>query len=144
MGTYENLDGAVEQSVENLLSAFAFYDACQQRHADIHTLQKVHDGRKVLLGQDFRRGHNTGLITVVQRDEHRHQRYQRFPRTYIALQQAVHLLARAHILADFTDDALLGFRQWEGQVVAIEFVEVVAYLRKDVAPVFASLVAGVP
>ena len=111
MSAHQNLHSAIQQSVEDFLTALAFHDACQQGHADIHALQEVHDGLEVLLGQNFRRSHDAGLIAVVQCDEHRHQRDEGFSATYVALQQTVHLPSTAHILADFTDDTFLCLSQ---------------------------------
>ena len=139
----EYLYCAVQQTVEDFLPALAFDDSCQQRHADVHTFQEVHDSRQVLLCQDFGRCHDACLIAVVQCDEHGHQCHKGLARAYVALQQAVHLSAATHVFADFADDAFLCFRQRKGQVFLIECVKVVADLRKDIPTVFAALVAGI-
>ena len=73
MGAHEDVDGAVEQAFEHLLTTLALDDARQQRHSEIHAVEKLHDGLQVLFGEDFRGGHDTGLITVIDGDEHRHQ-----------------------------------------------------------------------
>ena len=72
----ENLYGAIEQSVENLLTLLALDDTCQHSYADGQSLQEVHDGLQVLLGKYLGRCHDAGLIAVVQSDKHGHQRHE--------------------------------------------------------------------
>ena len=140
----EDVGGAVEQCVEYLLTAFPLHHTCQQGYADRHVAEKLHDGLQMLFGQDFRRCHDAGLVTVVDGDEHRHQCHEGLAAADVALQQTVHLPAAAHVLAYLADDALLGFGQLEGQVFVIERVKRIADLAEDVAAVFAALVAGIP
>ena len=85
MGAYENLYGAVEQPVENLLALLALDDARQHSHPDIHPFQEVHDGLQMLLGKNLSGCHDACLIAVVKGDEHGHQRYEGFTRAHIAL-----------------------------------------------------------
>ena len=75
MGAYEDMDRTVQQTVEYFLTPFALYDTRQQGYAHIHTVQESHDSLQVLFGKNLRRCHDTGLIAVVDGDEHRHQRY---------------------------------------------------------------------
>ena len=77
----------------------------------------------MLFGEDLRGCHDTGLIAVVDGDEHRHQGDERLARADIALQQSVHLSSGTRVLADLADHPFLCFRQWERQVVVIEGVE---------------------
>ena len=77
----------------------------------------------MLFGKDLRGSHDTGLIAVVDGDEHRHQGDERLSRAYITLKQSVHLSAGTRVLADLADHPFLCFRQWERQVVVIEGVE---------------------
>ena len=77
MGAHQNLDIARSQVGKNLFSLLAFYDASEQFHPDVHSLEKVADGLQMLLGKDFGRCHHTCLITVIQRNEHGHQRHER-------------------------------------------------------------------
>ena len=44
MGAYQNLDVARSQVGKNLFSFLSLYDACEQFHPDVHSLQKVTDG----------------------------------------------------------------------------------------------------
>ena len=85
MGAYEDMDGAIEQTFKNLLATFALYNTSKQGHSDVHIFQKTHDGLQVLLCEDFRGGHDAGLIPIVDSNQHRHERYQCLSRAYIAL-----------------------------------------------------------
>ena len=123
MGAYEDVDRTVQESVEHFLSPLAFHNACEQGYPYIHIFQEAHDGLQMLLGEDLRGCHDTGLIAVVDGDEHRHQGDERLARAYIALQQTVHLTAAASVFTDLADHPFLGFRQWERQVVVVEGIE---------------------
>ena len=76
-------------------------------------MQEFPDSLQVLLGQDFRRSHDAGLIAVVDGNEHGHQCYEGFARAHVALQQTVHLAARAEVGANLVHDALLGTGEGE-------------------------------
>ena len=143
MGSHENLDVARSQVGKNLLSLLALHDTRQQFNPDVHALQERADGLQMLFGKDFRRSHHTCLITIVQGDEHGHQRHERLARTHIALQESVHLSSAAHIGSDFVHHPFLRPCQFEGEMVGIEAVEDVGDAVEDIASVFASLVAGI-
>ncbi len=96
--------------------------------------RKVADGLQMLLGKDFRRSHHTCLIAVVQGDEHGHESHERLARTYITLQEAVHLSAAAHIGSNFVHHPFLCSRQFERQMMGIEPVEDVGDAVEDIAP----------
>ena len=98
----------------------------------------------MLFCQDLCRSHDTGLIAIVDGNEHRHQCHECFARADITLQKTVHLSAGAHVFSDFSDDAFLGFCQRERQVVAVKGVEYMTDHGEYVAPVFPPLVARVP
>ena len=144
MGTDEYLHLACQQTVENLLAFLSLHHTSQQFHADGHVAQEVADGLQVLFGQDFRGRHDAGLIAVVQGDEHGHECHEGLARPYVTLQQTVHLPTAAHVLAYLLDDALLGTRQFEGQVAVVERVKQVADPAEHIPSVLAALVARVP
>ena len=144
MGAHEDVDGAVEEPFEHLLTALALDDARQQGHAEVHAIEELHDGLQVLFCEDFRGCHDASLIAVVDGDEHRHQGHEGLPASHVALQQTVHLPARPNVDPDLPDHPFLCLRQREGQVLAIEGVEDLANLREDVASIFAAMVACVP
>ena len=50
MGAYEDVDGAVKESVEHFLAPFAFHDTREQGNAYRHLFQETHDGLQVLFG----------------------------------------------------------------------------------------------
>ena len=98
----------------------------------------------MLLCEDLRRSHDTGLIAVVDGNEHRHQGHKGLARPHIPLQKTVHLSSGTYINADLPDHSLLRFREREGQIVAVEGIEDLAHLGEDIPPVFPALVARVP
>ena len=67
----------------------------------------------MLFGEYFRGGHDTGLITIIDGNEHRHQGHQCLTGTDVTLQQTVHLAPRASVFPNLSDDAFLCFRQRE-------------------------------
>ena len=139
---YMHITGA--ESVENLLTLLALHDASKQFYADRHAFQELTNALQVLLCQDFRRCHHAGLITIVQGNEHGHQGHQCLSATHVALQQAVHLTACAHILADLVHHPFLCACQCERQVLLVEVVEQRTDAIEHKTTVFASLVAGIP
>ena len=140
---HQNLHLASEQSVQDVLSLFAFHNAGEQFHAYRHILQESLDGLQMLLCQDLRRCHDTGLKTIVQRDEHCHERHQRLAAAHVALQQAVHLSAGTHVLTDFMHHPFLGSRQRERQVLTIKRIEDAADAVEYISAILAALVAGI-
>ena len=97
----------------------------------------------MLLGEYLGWCHDARLIAVAERDEHGHKCHEGLSAAHVALQQAVHLTARAHVVAYLVHDALLRTGQLEPEVLGVEAVEVVAHLREDVAAVLAAMVGGV-
>ena len=93
MGADEDLYSAIEQSLEHFFSPFPLDDTCEQSHTDVHPLEELHDGLQMLLGEDFRRSHDTSLVAVVDGNEHRHKGYEGLATTDITLKQTVHLAA---------------------------------------------------
>ncbi len=87
----------------------------------------------MLLRKDLRRCQHRRLKAVVQRDEHTEQGHERLPAAHVALQQAVHLLARAHVLADLLHDTLLRTGELKRKMVGIERIEVRSHMCKNVA-----------
>ena len=69
----------------------------------------------MLLGEDLRRGHERGLVTGFDGQEHGAEGDQRFTRADVAVEQAVHGARRREVGADFRDRALLRAGQWEGE-----------------------------
>ena len=85
MSTDNDVNAAVEQSVQHFIPLFSFDNACEQPHLYIHAFEKVHDGLKVLFCQYFRGSHQGSLIAVVYGYQHRHDRDKRLSRPHITL-----------------------------------------------------------
>ena len=144
MSSHQYLHLSASQCVEYGLSLFAFYDARQQFHPDVHPLQKLPDGLQMLFSQDFGWSHHAGLESIVECYEHGHQCHECLARSYISLQKSVHLFAAAHVGAYLMHHPLLCSGKTERQVVRIETVEYLSHTVEHISPVFASLVARVP
>ncbi len=86
----------------------------------------------MLLCQDFGRGHQTGLKTIIGRQQHAHQGHHRFPAPHIALDQAIHLGTGDCIPADFPDHSFLGLRQFKRQTFRIKSIETLPHFLKTV------------
>ena len=91
------------------------------------------EGIVVLLREDLRRCHHTGLHAAVRRLEHRKERHDRLPRSHIALQETIHLMPRGDILADLPEDALLRTGELKGEPLLIKGHEVVPQRSEDEA-----------
>ena len=121
----------------------ALHHSREQFGAYVHTIKKLAYCGKMLLCQYLGRRHDTRLIAIAQSYENGHKRYERLARTYIALQQTVHLAARTHIVAYLVHHTFLCTGEFELEVVSIEVVELLPYFVQYVATVFATMVAGV-
>ena len=97
----------------------------------------------MLFGQNLGGSHDDGLIAVVDGDERTEQGHERLARADVALEQAVHLPARAHVGPNLFNDPLLCAGQFEGQVVVVECVEELAYPAEDKAAYLLAPVAGI-
>jgi hypothetical protein len=72
---------------------FCLYRTAEKTHRDAQVADQFGDIGKVLLGQDFGGRHEAGLVAVVDGHEHGHQGHDGFAAAYVALHEAVHLLA---------------------------------------------------
>ena len=68
----------------------------------------------MLGGENLRRGHDGGLVTVVEGDQHTHHGDKGFAASHVSLQQAVHLLAGTAIGTDFFNNPFLRVGQGKG------------------------------
>ncbi len=73
------------------------------------------------MSQYFCGCHDGYLHIVGYRNGRRQNRYNRLPRSYISLQQAVHGKRSSHIILDFFDHFFLGIGQFKIQTVRNEF-----------------------
>ena len=107
----DNADGTVFQPRMDFPPGSHAGIAGQEHHLDTGRSQVFGNIGKVLLGKHFRGSHHTGLVAVSHSDEGAEHRHHGFAGTYIALQQAVHLVPAFHIVPDFPDYPLLRARK---------------------------------
>jgi hypothetical protein len=67
------------------------------------TFEQMFDAEVVLLGQDFSRRHERGLMTSLHRNQHRTHCNHGLSRTHIALQQPMHRMAFGEVFVDLND-----------------------------------------
>ena len=103
---------------------------CKQGAGDTHLGQLRRKALVVLCSKDFRRCHKAGLETIIERHEHREGGHHRLTTTHVALQKAIHLLAAAYVGTDLFQHTLLRVGQVERDAVAIEAIEMIAYVYK--------------
>ena len=89
--------------------------AGQQQHAHAERPEQLRERPRVLLGQNFRGGHEGGLPAVPDGAEARGSCDHRLAAADIALHEPVHHMAGGQILQDLVDRALLRAGQTEGQ-----------------------------
>ena len=84
--------------------------------------QERFEGLIMLVRQNLRRRHDTGLIAVIHRQETAEEGDERLTRTHISLQQTVHLMAGLEVVVYLVDDAFLRTRQvkWQGFVQRVK------------------------
>ena len=132
MGSYQDADAAVLQSSVNLPAPGRGGGAGEEGTLDAGGLEVLGHIGVVLLGKHFGGGHDAGLVAVPDGDEGTQHGHHGFSGAHVTLQQAVHLVAAAHVFADFLDHALLG----GGELVrkgVVAVVEGLAHLAHDKA-----------
>ena len=97
----------------------------------------------MLVRQNFGRRHHASLITVIQRQQHTHQGNQRFPASYISLQEAIHLPATADIVPYFLQYPLLCTCQLKRKILCIKCIEHLSHFLKDISTISFLSVFGV-
>ena len=95
----------------------------EDRHPHRESVEQARKRGMMLPRQNLGGRHHAGLKTVIDGQQHRQQCHERLARPHVALQQAVHLVARHRILPDFAHDALLRPRQREGQHLFVKRIE---------------------
>ena len=89
--------------------------ATHEHHGQPERFQKPLHRPIMLLGENFRRGHQGGLIARPAGQHHRLHRHDGFTGPDIPLHQAVHLFARRHVRQDLAIHPLLSCGQLKGQ-----------------------------
>ena len=143
VGSHEYVYLALGQTVEYVGASSSFDHSGEQFYVYIHISQHLADGGQVLLCQYLCGRHDARLVAVAYGYEHGHERHQRLARAHVSLQQPVHLSATRHVVSYLPHHAFLRIGEVEGQVVAVEVVELGAGAAEDVAAILAAVVAGV-
>ena len=130
----------VGKAVQNCSPLLALHDTREQFHADVHTLHEFLYCGQMLFGKYLGGCHHDGLKTVINGNEHRHQRHQRLTGTDVALYQAVHLASGIHVFLYLVHHTLLSTGEFERQVVVIELMERRPHLRHQVTLVLLPVV----
>ena len=97
----------------------------------------------MLLGEDFGRCHDARLITIVEGDEHSHQRHKGLAGAYVALEQTVHLPAGTHVVTYLVHNSFLRTGKTEGEVMRIEVVKQLADMLEYIAAILATMVGSI-
>ena len=98
VGADKEMDRAVCEALEDGLPVRRLDGSRQQLHADRQVAEHLAEAREVLLGQDFRGGHDARLTPVVHSEKGRQQGHHGLATAHVALQQAVHVGAVARVL----------------------------------------------
>ena len=103
------------QHAERLLSGGSCVPAGKKDNGNAEGIEKGFHFIPVLLGEDFRRGHDGRLRLPI--GGHKRGRYgdERLSRSDVALKQTIHRNGFRYVFPDFPDDSYLGFRRSEGE-----------------------------
>ena len=87
----------------------------QQNRLDAERREQLGHGSCVLLGEQFGRYHDRGLIAVLDREQRGEQRDDRLAAADVALQQTMHATVAAHVDEDLANRARLraGELEWQ-------------------------------
>ena len=108
MGAYEYVDASVPQSPVCFPAFLGLGAASQQGYPYTRAGQAALEVAPVLHRQHLGRGHDAGLVAVVNRDEGREHGHHRLAAAHISLQETVHLFSGHGIAAYLLDDPFLG------------------------------------
>ena len=126
MGSDKDLHLARKQPSMYLVALFLAGRTGKQLDAHADGSEQRAQRLIMLRGENLGRRHHAGLVTVVDGHEHRHEGDKGLAAAHIALQEAVHLAAAAHIGANLFEHPFLGTGEVKGQTLPIEAVEVLA------------------
>ena len=108
-----NLSGS--QPLPDFFFLLDGHGAGQQIHGNIQRPEELFQAGAVLLSQDFRGGHERGLLAVICRAERRRRGHHGLAAAHVALHQPVHGRALLKIRENLPNGPLLGPRQGKGQ-----------------------------
>ena len=130
MRAHQDVDVSCLEVFENRLARRALDRPRQQLHPNVHGAQHLSQAFEVLLGQDFRRGHDGRLVAIVLCQQCGEQRHHRLAAPHVPLKQAVHVPSRVEVASDFTKHALLSIGQLKRQPFVVKRVERVTHFLK--------------
>ena len=130
VGAHQNVNVAGLQIGQNGLAGGAFDRSCQEFHAHVHGAEHLPQPLEVLLGKDFRRGHDRRLVAVVFGKERRQQGPTVLPLPTSPCKSRFMCQPVLRSPRISREHALLGIGQLEGQPVVVKRVEGVSYFRK--------------
>ena len=133
MGADEDLQLATQQCLMDDGALLLARRAGQQRHLHADGIGHRFDGFQMLPCKNLGGCHDTRLIAVVQRYQCCHKGDNRLAAAHIALQEAVHLLAAAHVLPHLADNAFLGPGERELQHIIVEVMEISTHATEHVS-----------
>ena len=90
---HEDLHPSVPEFLMQRVPIPFFGGAGEQPHIDRGVFEHFGYGLEMLVGEDFRGGHDAGLIAIVEREQHAHEGHEGLSASHVALQQPVHLLS---------------------------------------------------
>ena len=132
MGTYKDVNLTILKRLEKRHPLLGSGAAGEQLHPHRQVAQHAAQCSEMLFGKYFSGGKQAGLVAVVLGKQHRHQCHKSLSAAHIALQQTIHLPFAVHVGAYLFNHPLLGVRELERQLLAIETVEHLAHLGKTV------------
>ena len=106
---------AAGQPFKSGLPLLLLHSAPQEGQRNADRLQGPPQIPRVLIGQDFRRHHERGLIAALHGRQHGHERHHGLPRSHVPLKEPVHRVGRCHVGRDLADHPFLGRREGERQ-----------------------------
>ena len=130
MRANQQMNGPIGEAFEDGHPVGLLDRAGEQFHANGQVSEHLPETGEVLLGQDFRRGHDARLTAIVHGQQGGQQGHHGFAAAHIPLQETVHVLAVPRVFPDFADDPLLGPGQLKGNPLGIEAVEGLSHLRE--------------
>ena len=106
------------RGLQGLLPLLGRHPGAEQGEAHPHAVQEALEGPHMLFGQDLGGGHEGGLGSVLDGEQHRGQGHHGLPGPHIPLEEARHGALGAHVLEYLVDDPFLGVGELEAQPLA--------------------------
>ncbi len=123
VGADEDVDLAGGEAAEDVGAGGAGDGAGEHFESDARAREERGEGALVLLGEDFGRGHDGGLMAGGDGLEHGADRDGGFAGADVALEQAIHGCGAGEVAGDLADGLLLAAGEREGQAGADVFFD---------------------